>query len=1154
MNFAQSFNRHPVLQRSLLVLVVITVWLAQGAVPPGEAVKGQRVLVVHSYHPAFPFTDGQTWGMDAIFKAATNQVEPYVMYLDTKRVPPDGQLSLLARALQARFRDIPFEGILVTDNDALAFVVSNRASLFPSAPVVFSGVDGFQNTMLAGQTNITGVVEVTDYEATITAALRLRPQTRKVVGICDATTTGLAHQDALRGLQAKYQGHPEIEILRPMDGTVPEFLEKLRRLPADSAVLLLSHYMSESGRSLSHEESLDMILKACAVPVFVVNDMRLRPGVVGGKVVSGFEQGRTAAEMLMRLMRGAPVADVPMVTESPNLWLFDHSGLKRWQLPHSLLPPGSRVVNWPETLWSKYRTLMMSAIGIGCLLVVLIIALALSILQRHRAEAALRQSNRSFAAVFGGAGDALFLSDFGTGVILDVNSQAERLTGWSKSELVGRHQSSLHPDEGTKHFKKLVADVSRTPLTATEQAVVVARGGRMIPVEINSSIIEIAPGRTGLLGMFRDITERQRAEAALRESEERYRVVVQQTGQLVYDYDLATRRLRWAGAIEESTGYTPAEMEHIDQAGWSIHIHPEDRHRVMDQLAATDQSGERFQAEYRFGRKDGTFIEVEDNGIYLRDFQGRPIRMLGTMNNITERKRAGAALRESEARQRVLVEHAPDAILVYDADLDHWVDANPNAERLFGCDREALLASEPLRFYAPNQPDGLPPSVSKRQHAKRALAGEQVVAERIVENARGQRLTCELRLVRLPSAGRRLLRASYIDISERRRLEEQLRQAQKMEAVGQLAGGVAHDFNNILAASLLQLRLLLDDPALTPELRAALESLEAGSNRAASLTRQLLAFSRRQVLLVKPLDLRELLAHLLQMLRRVLGEHVDLVFTGATAPVWVEADAGMMEQVVMNLCLNARDAMPRGGRLTLDLQHVELAAAAANSEARPGRFVQLSVSDTGCGMDGPTLGRMFEPFFTTKEVGKGTGLGLATVYGIAKQHGGWIEVESRVGQGSSFRVFLPAAKPAPEPAAGAVGTQRPRGHETILLVEDDESLRQLAWVCLQQLGYEVLVAADGAEAERQWQEHHDKITLLLTDMVMPGGVSGLELAERLRQTRPTLPVIISSGYSLEMVRLAAPQQPDVAHLPKPYEIGTLARLVRACLDQAPTGP
>jgi nitrogen-specific signal transduction histidine kinase/CheY-like chemotaxis protein len=393
----------------------------------------------------------------------------------------------------------------------------------------------------------------------------------------------------------------------------------------------------------------------------------------------------------------------------------------------------------------------------------------------------------------------------------------------------------------------------------------------------------------------------------------------------------------------------------------------------------------------------------------------------------------------------------------------------------------------------------------------------------------------------------------YEDVTERKQLEAQLRQAQKLEAIGQLAGGVAHDFNNILAAMMMHLGLLQMKTALDLETRQSLNDLAGEARRAASLTSQLLMFSRRSALVVRPLHLNELTANLLKMLTRLIGENITLNFESGSHLPLVEADAGMLEQVLMNLVVNARDAMPRGGRITISTSVVELNAqrAASNSERQVGQFVCLAVSDTGTGMDETTMKRIFEPFFTTKEVGKGTGLGLATAHGIIAQHKGWVEVESKVGVGTTFRVFLPAVETVADqtPQEGSLQPMR-RGRETILLVEDEDELRQMVARTLRILGYIVYEATNGPEALVLWEKRGGEVDLLFTDMVMPGGVTGLELMERLQRLKPDLKVIISSGYSAEIAQIGVPDKTGVVYLPKPYEARTLAEVVSDCLKKA----
>jgi PAS domain S-box-containing protein len=391
-----------------------------------------------------------------------------------------------------------------------------------------------------------------------------------------------------------------------------------------------------------------------------------------------------------------------------------------------------------------------------------------------------------------------------------------------------------------------------------------------------------------------------------------------------------------------------------------------------------------------------------------------------------------------------------------------------------------------------------------------------------------------------------------IDISETRRLGDQLRQAQKMEAVGQLAGGVAHDYNNILTSTLMHLELMMHDTSLAPHLRNSLLELEVETQRAVGLTRQLLMFSRRQIIQVKPVDLNVVVGDLLKMLRRLLGEHISLEFHNEARHLWIEADPGMVEQIIINLCVNSRDAMmPSGGPLTIETRFVELGAdaGATNPDARAGRFVCLSVTDVGCGMNAEVMKRIFEPFFTTKEAGKGTGLGLATVYAIAKQHAGWVEVTSRVGRGSIFRVYFPELVKTAAIKTEEIDPQQLRGNETILVVEDEAAVRRMAVMSLQWFGYRVLEASNGPEALRLWEQHRSEIDLLFTDMVMPEGMTGLDLAGQLRAAKDGLKVVISSGYSVDIANSGIPAGSGIAYMSKPYEVKGLVAMVRRCLDQ-----
>jgi len=511
------------------------------------------------------------------------------------------------------------------------------------------------------------------------------------------------------------------------------------------------------------------------------------------------------------------------------------------------------------------------------------------------------------------------------------------------------------------------------------------------------------------------------------------------------------------------------------------------------------------------------------------------------------RKRTDAERRASDERYRQIVQTANEGIWVTD-EQDRVTFANHRLARMLGYMPDDLMYRPARDFIDPAD------LTDHEQRLQSSRQGQPSQYERRLRHKDGRELWTWVSGSPLSDAAGRYRGsfAMFTDVTERRHLETQLRQVQKLESVGQLAGGIAHDFNNILAAIMMHLSLLRQNPHLDEETSEALKELEVETKRAANLTRQLLMFSRRSVIQSRVADLNELVQNLLKMLRRLLGENIAITFDSQNRLPPVDVDIGMIEQVLMNLAVNARDAMPRGGKLTIATGSVELneEAAKLHSERRPGHFVTLTVADTGVGMDEGTLKRIFEPFFTTKDVGKGTGLGLPTAHGIIKQHHGWIEVHSQPGHGATFAVYLPV-KILPAAAAEASPGISPvvGGRGTLLLVEDEEIVRRPIGIYLRKLGYQVIEAANGNQAFTLWRRHRDQIDLLYTDMVMPEGVTGLELADKLRGEKPELKIIISSGYSTEISMQGVPANAGYVYLPKPSPSATIAATVRECMEK-----
>jgi PAS domain S-box-containing protein len=517
----------------------------------------------------------------------------------------------------------------------------------------------------------------------------------------------------------------------------------------------------------------------------------------------------------------------------------------------------------------------------------------------------------------------------------------------------------------------------------------------------------------------------------------------------------------------------------------------------------------------------------------------------GRSADAAERVRAYEALRHSPEWLEAVLQASRDGIVVED---DHLlVYVNGAAARLHGYDDPREMIGRPTADF--QTPEDGP---RMREYGRRRLCGEAappVYAFR-ARHRDGSAVDLEASVSVCRAGGKDYILTVLRDLSERRSLEEQLRQAQKMEAVGRLAGGVAHDFNNLLTVITGYSDLLLASPRTDEVGRRLIGEVRRAGERAAALTAQLLAFSRKQVVQPRVLDLSAAVADAQNMVRRLIGEDVELVATLDPAAGRVRADPGQVDQVLLNLAVNARDAMPAGGTLAIRTRGVERGETypAGHPEAVSGRYALLEVADTGCGMTAQVRARLFEPFFTTKEPGKGTGLGLATVYGIVKQSGGHIEVDSTPGRGTTFRIYLPRVD-GPEPGpGGSPAVQAPRGNETVLLVEDEEEVRVLARLVLRAGGYQVLEARDGEEALAVCQAHAGAVDLVVTDVIMPR-LGGPELAARLRTLRPGARVLYMSGYTDDALGRQQLLGPDAPFLQKPFTVASLAAKVRAVLDR-----
>jgi len=636
--------------------------------------------------------------------------------------------------------------------------------------------------------------------------------------------------------------------------------------------------------------------------------------------------------------------------------------------------------------------------------------------------------------------------------------------------------------------------------------------------------------------------QRVQVEEELRQSQRRFRDLFENSPDAIFVEDMAGRVLdvNRGGCVLH--GMTREEL--VGSNSIEKLVPPERRGTAREEFRKL-ATGQLSWIESDSMRADGRTVPVEIRAVRV-EYDGAPA-LLFHVRDITERRAAEMALRSSEILFRSVWENSVDGMRLTDEN-GVIIAANEAFCRLVGLPHEQLEGKPFTVVYSAKQDW----EDMMRQHCERFRTGiirEKLEYHRILHDNRT--VIFEITDSYVESGGKpRLLLSLFRDATSHRRLEEQLRQSQKMEAIGQLAGGIAHDFNNILTI-ILGHATLLTMAKLEPKALVSAQQIKQASERAAGLTRQLLAFGRKQIFNPRPLDLNRVVGKVTDLLARLLGEDIALQINFSSQPAVISADVSMLEQILLNLSVNSRDAMPRGGQLairiafdTVDEEHTNRVA-----EARSGEFIRLSHSDTGEGIPPENLPRIFEPFFTTKELGKGTGLGLATVFGIVKQHEGWVEVESELGKGTTFHLYFPVtAAAAVDPEQMETQFHARKGTETILVVEDERDLREIVTRTLNLNGYRVFQAVDGQNALHIWAEYKNEIDLVFTDIIMPGGLNGRELAERLWAEKPELKVIFSSGYGADALGKNFKLDPKLNYLQKPYLPQTLSRVIRRCLD------
>ena len=1013
-----------------------------------------QVLVIHSYYSTFTWSDEITQGIRKAF-AEDGQSEEliYFEFLDAKRHPQEEYLDRIAGLLRIKYPDPKaIDVIICSDDQALNFLLDCKDTLFPGVPVVFCAVNGYNPQMKRLGRPLTGVIEAIDPKSTLETALRLQPHIREVMVINDITRTGQAIENMARQMFKPFQEQLLFRYVGDM--SIAELQAEVAALSKDAIVFLFVFNRDNKDVNFTHEASLKYIADHCKVPIYGPWTFYLGKGIVGGMLTCGEMQGKTAARLALRILKGERAEDIPVVMKSPNRYMFDYQQLTLHNLPLDKLPPGSEIINRPASFYQKYQYRIWAGTIALIVQAGIIILLLINIGRRKHAEKGLISSEDKYRSLVETMTDGVFTLDT-NGRFTFLNPEFENVTGYSDQDFIGRPFTEiLAPEYIESTVDRFKRGVSGETIPVYEVELKHKDGGT-VPVELKVTSLFDEHGKTiGRIGVARDVSERKKAEDALRESEKKFRIQSQianifltKTDEEMYGevldvvLNLMKSKFGVFGYIDEKGTLVCPSMtrdiwEQCQITDKDI-IFPEDTwgDSIWGNALRTKQSA---YSNKSFKVPEG-HVPMDRCLTVPLVFQDKSIGLLTVANKETdytesdkytlesiaqyvapvlhekmERKQTEKALREGEEKYRSILENIEEGYSEVDL-AGNFTFFNDSIVNILGYSEDELMGLNSRQYTDKENAKKLYETfnrVYKTGEPAKAFGWEIIRKDgtkRYVEASVSLMRDAENQPIGFRGITRDLTEKMLAE-EENKKLQAQLSQAQKMEAIGTLSGGIAHDFNNLLMGIQGRTSLMLMDKDLSHPDFEHLKGIEVYVKSAAGLTKQLLGFARGGKYEVKPTDINELITKSSDMFARtkkeikIHGKYQKNLWT-------VETDHGQIEQVLMNLYVNAWQAMPGGGELYLQTKNVTLDENYVKPfEIKLGRYVKISVTDTGVGMDEDTRERIFDPFFTTKEMGRGTGLGLASAYGIIKNHGGFINVYSEKGEGATFNIYLPASE------------------------------------------------------------------------------------------------------------------------------------------------
>jgi PAS domain S-box-containing protein len=1150
--------------------IVLTIHAADGWTAAQDSGQPHTVLVFHSFHRGLTWTDNIAAGIDRFLESSGHTIQKSHEFMDTNRIFTPTYLDRLAALYRTKYSGQKFAAIICSDDLAFNFLLNAGRDLFGRTPTIFCGVNHFEPQMINHRPEITGVLEALDIRSTLNIALALHPEATRLVVIGDQT---LASKDkkklffkACRNLSRSM----EIDLLE--NHTMAQVQSHVGKLQSSDIAIWLHFTMDSAGQSYSCQQSAEMISSHSTAPLYSFWDFQLDHGIVGGMLTSGFHQGRTAAAIAYRIIQGESPEDIPVMEKSSNHYMFDFRQLERFGIDTNMLPAESIVINQPVTFYAQHKKMVwITGASFGALALIIILLL-INISHRRRAQVAIRTARDRYQNMFNNTAVALLEEDFTLFkaridqlaaadrknirgylmaqpealqsivdqlIITDANPAALNLYGaQEKSKLVGCMDKVLTQDS-SEALVKLVRAVAHSETYFACETVGQRLDGRQLHQMLSMNFPSGDDGWDRVVVSVVDITERKRSVEALRRSEDRFRTVFDHAACGMAMADLEGNYIRCNIAFCKMVGY---DEEELLQMNWLDITHTDDINLTLRLISGSGPDHTTIPKEKRYIHKNGRIVSTLCSVRLVYDDRHKPLYFIIQMQDITQIKAAQAKFKAREDRYR----H------IFEADLSGFYISTPEGEIIL-CNN---VFADILGFASSHDVVGMDMnSFYKDPGLRKQLVKQLSKAKRLkhieVEMIRKDGILIHVRLNaigRFDDQGKLSEILGYLmDITHQKSLETQLLHAQKMESIGTMAGGLAHDFNNLLMGIIGNVSLLLRDASPQDYGYKRLESIEQYAKSGSDLTHQLLGFAKGGKYEVRVIDVNRLIEKNSKMFART---HKEInVRTSLAGDLWVvEADHSQIDQVLYNMYVNAWQAMENSGDLTVSTSNRTIDPSDVTAHGiKAGDYVQITVTDSGIGMDAATIQRIYDPFFTTKERGRGTGLGLASAYGIIKNHSGFIRVNSKPDQGTTFYIFLPATDKAIEIQTPDRSQEPTNGSGTILLIDDEEIVIESVGCMIEHLGYRLIVARSGKEAIELYKAQGSDIDLVILDMIMPD-MNGSQTFDRLKATDPDVQIVLSTGYSADGQASEILQRGCQGLINKPFTLGELSEKISRFLQ------